>query len=101
MMDYNKLIRDKIPGIIEKTGKKPAVHKASDEEYWLKLKEKLEEAGEFIKNEDKEEIADILEIIEAICDFKKIDKNEIEIIKKKKASERGKFTGRLILDRVI
>lgn len=101
-MEYDKLIRDKIPHIIEKTGKKPVFHKAFDDEYWLKLKEKLkEETCEFIENEDKEEIADILEIIEAICDFKKIDKNELEIIKNKKTSERGKFTEKLILDRVI
>jgi ADP-ribose pyrophosphatase YjhB (NUDIX family) len=45
-------------------------------------------------------LADILEIIYAICDFKKIDKKELEKLRKKKAKERGKFKRRIILDEV-
>ena len=35
-----------------------------------------------------------------ICDFKKIDKNELESIKKKKLEERGGFKDKIILDEV-
>lgn len=82
-----KLIRDKIPEIIRKDGKIPVVHKASEEEYRLKLREKL-----------KEELADILEVIDAICDFKNFDKEELENIKIKKRNERGGFRDRIIWD---
>ncbi len=98
-MKYNKLVRDKIPEIIKQKGKVPITHIADDEEYWQKLKEKLkEEVDEFLKDNKEEELADILEIIYAICDFKKIDKQELEIRRKKKAEKRGSFKNKIILD---
>lgn len=98
-MKYNKLVRDKIPEIIKQNGKSPVTHIANDEEYLIKLKEKLkEEADEYIKKGDEEELLDILEVIYAICDFKKIDKEKLEILRKKKAKERGGFKDRIILD---
>ncbi|MBI2064020.1 MAG: nucleoside triphosphate pyrophosphohydrolase [Candidatus Yanofskybacteria bacterium] len=98
-MKYNKLVRDKIPEYIRGKGGVPVTHIASKAEYWQKLKEKLiEEIEEFKKDESPEEFADILEVLDAIADYKSFDKNEIEKIKAKKAEERGKFSGRIILD---
>lgn len=98
-MKHDKLVRDKIPEIIKKNGEVPVTRIANNEEYWLKLKEKLkEEVDEFHKSESKEEIADILEVISAICDFKNIDKDEIEDIRKKKQEERGSFKEKIILE---
>ena len=53
---------------------------------------------EFKKDENMEEIADLLEVIDAIADYKKFDRKEVESIKEKKATERGKFKDRIILD---
>jgi predicted house-cleaning noncanonical NTP pyrophosphatase (MazG superfamily) len=101
-MKYNKLVRDKIPEIIKRDGNKSITHIADDQEYWEKLKEKLkEEVDEFLKNSTKEEIADILEVIYAICDFKKIDRQKLELLRKKKAKKRGEFRKKIILDEVI
>lgn len=98
-MKYNKLVRDRIPEIIRKKGAIPIAHTASDDEYWQKLKEKLqEEVDEFMQDDNKEEVADILEVIYAICDYKGIDRAELELLRKKKAKERGGFKNRLILD---
>ena len=98
-MKYNKLVRDKIPEIIKKKGEKCKVHIANDKEYWGKLKEKLqEEIEEFSENETIEEIADILEIIDAICDYKKFNKKKLETVKKNKAKERGRFKKKIILE---
>lgn len=47
---------------------------------------------------NKEEFADLLEVVDAIADYKKFDKAEIQKIKEKKASERGRFKDRIILD---
>jgi len=100
-MKYKKLVRDKIPEIIKQKGKIPSSHIATDEEYWTKLKEKLqEEVDEFIDKNNEEELFDILEVIDAICDFMKINRDELESLRKKKSEERGKFKEKIILDEV-
>jgi predicted house-cleaning noncanonical NTP pyrophosphatase (MazG superfamily) len=98
-MKYNKLIRDKIPEIIKQKGGDAKIHIADDKEYWLKLKEKLqEEVREFLEDESIEEMADILEVIDAILDFKKFDKKDLKEVKNKKAEKRGKFKNKIILE---
>lgn len=98
-MQYNKLVRDKIPRIIKARGEKPVAHIAEETEYWEKLKEKLlEEVNEFREAENMEELADILEAIGAICEFKNYNKKELKIAKKKKKKEKGGFKKRIILE---
>ncbi len=98
-MKHNKLVRDKIPEIIKQKGNVPITHIAGDEEYWEKLKKKLrEEVNEFLKESSKEELADILEVVYAICDFMNVDREELESLRKKKAEQRGGFRDRIILD---
>jgi len=100
-MKYNKLVRDKIPEVIKENGSNPVIHIANEEEYWEKLKEKLsEEVDEFLKENNEEEISDILEVIDAICKFKKFDKKKIDEIKKQKAEKRGRIDNKIILDEV-
>jgi len=98
-MKYNKLVRDKIIDIIKAKGEKAVFHIASDEEYGIKLKEKLsEEVSEFNAAENEEEIADILEVIDAIMEYKSFNKEKILEIKEKKAAEKGAFGEKVILD---
>jgi len=98
-MRYNKLVRDKIPEYIKSKGGTPITHVADDVEYWLKLKEKLlEEIEEFKKDESVEEFTDILEVLDAIADYKGFSVEEIEKIKEKKAKERGRLKDKIILD---
>lgn len=98
-MKYNKLVRDKIPEIIIKKGENPLFHIADEEEYWMKLKEKLkEEVEEFMQAENEEELADIMEVIDAICFYKKFKYSKILEIKIKKSEEKGGFNERFILD---
>lgn len=100
-MKYNKLVRDRIPEIIKKNGQISVTHIANDKEYWQKLKEKLrEETEEFMQDSGpcEGELADILEVVYAIRDYKKIDKKKLEQHRKKKAKERGGFKRRIILD---
>ena len=98
-MEFHKLVRDKIPDIIRRKGELPLVRVAGDDEYWQKLKEKLEEeVAEFLEAENEEEMADIIEVLRAICIHRGIDLKRLEEIRRKKAEERGAFLGRVILE---
>ncbi len=97
----NKLVRDKVPEILDNKGLKYSVHVADDNEYWEKLKAKLqEEVEEYVNSEKEGELADVLEVIEAIIRFKKIDLQALNKIKLEKAKQKGGFGKRIILEKV-
>ena len=101
IMKYNKLIRDKIPEIVKEKGKIPLTHIATDEEYKQKLYEKLkEETEEFLEKPSNEELSDILEVIHSICKLNNLKIEDLELLRKKKAKERGSFNNHIILDEV-
>jgi predicted house-cleaning noncanonical NTP pyrophosphatase (MazG superfamily) len=98
-MKYNKLVRDKIPEIIEAKGQTCKTHIADEKEYWEKLKEKLgEETQEFLKDENIEELADLMEVVEVIKKFKNFDSQKLENIRLEKLAKRGGFEKRIILE---
>lgn len=98
-MKYNKLVRDKIPEYIKGKGGTPVFHVADDAEYLKKLGEKfIEEVSEFSESETIEEMADILEVIDAICSAKNFKQSELIEVRNKKAEEKGKFKDKIILD---
>ncbi|MFA5936162.1 MAG: nucleoside triphosphate pyrophosphohydrolase [Patescibacteria group bacterium] len=95
----SKLVRDKIPSIIRAEGREPVTHIADEAEYRQRLKEKLqEEVDEFLEAENVEEMADVLEILDAVAEFKGFDREEIKKVRERKADERGIFKNRIILD---
>lgn len=99
---YDKLIRDKIPEIIESHGKSCEVSVLSDHEYQKYLYNKLqEEVLEFMEDDNIEELADITEIIHAILTFKKESLENLEKVRLKKLKKRGGFDKKLLLKRVI
>lgn len=68
---HNKLVRDKIPEIIEKAGKTAYTHILSEEEYIAELDKKLgEEFAEYQADKNVEELADMLEVMYAIVEVR-------------------------------
>ncbi|NQV12636.1 nucleoside triphosphate pyrophosphohydrolase [Candidatus Uhrbacteria bacterium] len=99
-MKYNKLVRDKIPQIIADDGSIAVTHIADGVEYWEMLKAKLlEEAAEVVEDTNvKEELADLLEVIHSILEYKKISFDELEVVRLEKRAKRGGFEDRIILE---
>lgn len=99
---YNKLVRDGIPEIIEATGKRASCEFLSDARYLEMLEAKLsEELAEYRVSKELEELADILEVIDALAVAKGSSVAELENIRRKKAAERGGFEKRIFLKDVV
>lgn len=98
---YNKLVRNKVPEIIRNNGQYPVTHIATEMEYKAALDRKLiEEVAEYLSSGKPEELADVIEVICAICENRGFSKKELDEIVTKKAAERGKFLERIILEKV-
>lgn len=99
---YNKLVRDKIPEIIENSGRKAIVEKVPEEAYYMLLNEKLdEERKEYLESLRVEELADLVEVIYAILEYKKVSIEDFEAMRIEKAAKRGTFKERILLKEVI
>lgn len=101
---YNKLIRDKIPEIIGKSGASYKTRILRQKEYKQELLKKLvEEANEVLEtNGDKKELikelGDVQEIVNYIIQAFNLDKKEIEKIRKKRKKSRGGFDKKIFLE---
>ncbi len=98
---YNKLVRDRIPEIIEASGKICSVEILSDEEYIRMLDAKLnEELLEYHKDQNIEELADLLEVIYATAKARGYTLKELERVREDKAAKRGGFEKKFLLKEV-
>lgn len=98
---YNKLVRDRIPEIIQSSGKKCSTEILSDEEYLKLVDAKLdEELAEYHKDQNIEELADLLEVIHAATIARGYTLEELEQVRAEKATKRGSFERRILLKEV-
>ncbi|AGT32414.1 phosphoribosyl-ATP pyrophosphohydrolase [Geobacillus genomosp. 3] len=99
---YNKLVRDRIPAIIEQAGKTSTTRILGDEEYRKELQKKaFEELEEYVQAETDEaaleELADVLEIIHALAQCHGASIEQVEQIRAEKAEKRGGFQEKIFL----
>ena len=101
MIVYDKLIRDKIPEIIEQSGKKCIVEVMDNDTYIDYLDQKLnEELAEYQQDKSIEELADLLEVMYAVVVARGYSVAELERIRLEKSEKRGAFEKRLLLKSV-
>lgn len=94
-----KLVRDKIPDIIRNAGKNPIVEILSEEDYLVELDKKLnEEVTEYQADKSIEEMADILEVLFAICEARGYTVEELIKVRECKRENRGGFKDRIYWD---
>ena len=99
---YEKLVRDKIPEIIEKSCKQCEIEILSDEKYLEMIDKKLdEELAEYHKDKNLEELADLLEVIYAATKARGYSIEELEKVRAEKAEKRGGFDKKILLKKVI
>jgi predicted house-cleaning noncanonical NTP pyrophosphatase (MazG superfamily) len=93
---YRKLVRDRIPEILDGKGVPYEQTIADDAEYRAELIRKLaEEAAELAEAGAVEELADVIEVVEALKALPEYAAVEAE--RQKKLEERGGFARRIIL----
>jgi predicted house-cleaning noncanonical NTP pyrophosphatase (MazG superfamily) len=94
-----KLVRDKIPQIIEEDGKTCEYHIAGSDEYRTRLYEKMrEELDEFVDTPCYEEAADMYEVLRGICLSHALSMEVVENVAMEKRSKRGAFHDRIVLE---
>ncbi len=97
-MVFNKLVRDKIPAIIEDQGGCPVTRILDQKEYIRALEAKLdEETEEFHRDRNAEELADILEVVFALAEDLGVSQQELMELRREKAEARGGFRDRVFL----
>lgn len=99
---YNKLVRDRIPEIIERNGKTPKTRILEGNEYReavrKKMNEELKEYEAAANDKDAlEELADLLELLHAAAAIHGATPEQLEGTRQQKAAKRGGFDERIFL----
>lgn len=102
MKSYSKLVRDRIPEIIAAGGKTCICEELSDGVYLDFLDKKLnEELAEYQESKSLEELADLLEVMQAVVKARGWTWEKLEQMCKDKAAQRGGFEKKILLKEVI
>ena len=98
---YNKLVRDRIPEIIQDSGKTCEIEVLDDKTYLEMLDKKfMEELNEYYESHNAEELADLLEVVYATAKARGYTKEQLEEIRQNKADKRGAFDQKILLKSV-
>jgi len=102
VVEYNKLVRDKIPFVIAERGEKVETVYLRGDALLRALREKLvEEAFEALDarsgNDLVDELADIEEVVRAICGALQVNDVQLKSVRRGKRKRRGGFESGLML----
>ena len=98
IIPHNKLVRDNIPDIIKSNGQSAKTVILDDEKYTAALENKLkEETREYLHSKELMELADMLEVVEALAKNQGSSFDEVLQLKKQKQGENGAFDKKIFL----
>jgi len=101
MKVYNKLVRDKIPAIIEADNKKCEIEIVNGREKQELLEKKLlEEVNEYLEDKNLEELADVMEVLFGLANELGYSEEDLLNKRKEKLEERGGFKEGIVLKSV-
>ena len=99
---HNKLVRDRIPEIIEASGRTCITEVLPNDAYIQALDAKLsEELEEYQQSKSLEELADLLEVMGAVVKARGYTWDDLTRVRKEKRTQRGAFEQRIFLKEVI
>lgn len=97
-----KLVRDRIPELIERDGRTPRTWVLDDDAYLRALLDKLVEEANELRDAAPaqliEEMADVVEVLRAIHHLPGLGEHEVHAAADAKRVERGGFAGRIWLE---
>ncbi len=100
-INHNKLIRDRIPDIIQAAGRECAIETIEAEEFHQALRAKLveeaQEASTAASTELVAELADLCEVMDTLMAVYGIDRETVLAEQKRREIERGSFSRRIRL----
>lgn len=98
-MKKGKLVRDRIPEIMEGMGMTPRIRIADPSEMKGLLTEKLkEEVAEFVESGKPEELIDILQVLYELALEHGMSRSVFETKRAEKSVARGAFLDRIVLE---
>jgi len=97
-IEYNKVIRDRIPEIIRENGNDCEVKILTDEDFLIELEKKIgEELVEYLESREVMELADMIEVIYRVAELKGYSVDSLDNMRREKAQKRGAFNENLFL----
>ncbi len=100
--NYRRLVRDRIPEIIEAMGNIAVWHELTDDESYGKalLSEIIRTSGRFAESESLETLSDLLEAIDAWLSVQGLTMEEVRHAREEKRKRCGGFERRMFLEYV-
>lgn len=99
-----RLVRDQVPRLVREAGHSVAFREAAGEERARFLKRKVaEEAAELLEagpGEEREEVADLLEALEALLVERGVPREDLKLVKEAKRRRRGGFERCFVVESV-
>ena len=101
MKVYNKLVRDRIPEVIEKSGSTCEIEIVNGKEKEELLEKKLlEEVNEYLEDKNLEELADVMEVLFGLANELGYSEEDLLNKRKEKLQERGGFKEGILLKNI-
>ena len=95
---YNKLVRDRIPQLIEESGRSYTSRTLNKKEYFDALLDKIvEEIEEYRISDDEDELADVYEVLDCLVQLKEYEPMHIDYLQLIRREARGSFKDRILL----
>lgn len=97
--EHGKIVRDRIPELIEAGGQRAVWHEVGTEKAICGLENKLgEELKEYLADHSLEELADLVEVVHGILYHRGVEWAQLERIRLKKRADRGGFDRGIYLE---